>query len=197
MVFVPLAPVLWVLGLYVMRTGHDLYSLYIVGSVVFFLLGLVSVIVGLGRRRADYTLSGSVALAAVVLTMLLAGNVLTWRGTHIAVLRVRVVDAQSRKPVAGATVIVFDRFDPDLASHGNTDENGMSLISHSFSADGSESVVARTAWLSLSGVEIKISGPGYHPRQILLAQYVGDDSVDCYGAGIPPVELEISRKNAE
>jgi hypothetical protein len=193
-----LSPIIFIISLFLARTGRDLTTLLSWGSGALFVLGVFVVAVGYWKGKPEWTLSGVVLLVLLVFLFLAGSTKVHWIGAETTDLVITVLDAKTHQPIPNASVRLFGEIGDPGISQGKSDDEGRVHLSHTFTAVGTDLAARRTGAIYLWRTTVQIDADGYKQVQKPLDRFA-DSSWDLYGLPLPVVEVRLNpvpgRKN--
>jgi hypothetical protein len=140
------------------------------------------------RRSRVLFFVGAVALAFLGV---FAMRMEYWIGSTRTDLRIRVVDADTGRPVPNASVRVFEY--EESASEGKTHPDGWVTLTHWFSSAGENGLFRKTGGLRLWVEKLSVEAEGYEPLRGPLDDFTGPNR-NLRDLPLPPVTVELRRR---
>jgi hypothetical protein len=179
------------LGLLALLRGErDLSLVHYAGLLAFVVIAArMAYLGGAGRRRCGFALVGTSFLSLLLVNL----STIFWVGFREVAVTVRVVDADTGRPVPDASVSLGDESEKDAsrATTGTTDTKGQARLERRFMMSGSATWVGIRGGLYLWDT-LRVEAAGYWGVRGRLSEYTAD-GWDAYGPPLPPVEVRLKR----
>jgi hypothetical protein len=193
LVLLVLAPLVYLGSLAWARTGNNLEFVLLLGSAAFVGVGVTLLVNGSNQGRSGRVRGGLAVLGSALLAAFIGGCGQYWYGSEPARLLVRVLDADTGRPIAHATVsLVREQTSPDEGTVGTTDARGFVCLTHEFDAAGTDSAVERTGALIIRET-LSVQAQGYEGVCEPLHMHTGVQW-GMYGPPLPGVAVHLHKK---
>jgi hypothetical protein len=104
-----------------------------------------------------------------------------------------VLDSQTGRPLADASVLLYDPNDSWAGSVTRTDAQGFARLTHPFAASGTTSLVHKTGVLYLARATLAVEAEGYEGIREPLEGCIAAEW-DAYGPPLPLVVIHLDKK---
>jgi hypothetical protein len=170
-------------------TRWDVRPVAFVGVAVLAIGGVLLLLRGLFTLRPLPAAAGLVVLVSLLACGLVLAPKVYWQGRRAAGVTVTVMDAQTGRPIANATV----RLGRTEASEGQTDSAGEVRLTHKFKTDGNHTAFHSSGGMVLWTETLEVHAEGYYPLRASLDEYLGSGwGLD--GPPLPPVSVALTAK---
>jgi len=146
---------------------------------------------GVWRLKPRFTIAAVCLIGLVVISPHMLGPDVRWVGSADRTLRLHLVCAETKQPIASAVVCVWNDEGSEIE---RTDTNGNVQVQLSLTSYGVDNLVHRTGVVSFYGIWLDVGVDGYQPLHIELAELTSATHWDLYGGPIPVINVRLERE---